>query len=125
MVFCRPSLPGDIEALAPRAQLPDDIARSSAAARARCADWRCRGTTSARTTLIENLKLQIAKLKRMQFGRSSEKLKAQIEQLELIVEDLEATQAHAGRSGALCEGPSSLAGAPAAARAPAARDGSA
>ena len=45
------------------------------------------------TTLVEYLKLQIAKLKRLQFGRSSEKLGAQIDQLELIVEDLEATQA--------------------------------
>src|SRR5690606_34450193 len=40
-----------------------------------------------------HLKLQIARLKRMQFGRSSEKLNAQIEQLELIVEDLEEEQA--------------------------------
>ena len=31
---------------------------------------------------IENLKLLIAKLRRMQFGRSSEKLGQQIEQLE-------------------------------------------
>jgi transposase len=32
---------------------------------------------------IEQLKLLIAKLRRMQFGRSSEKLNRQIEQLEL------------------------------------------
>jgi transposase len=44
-------------------------------------------------TLIEHLKLQIARLKRMQFGRSSEKLDAQIDQLELILEDLETSQA--------------------------------
>ena len=42
---------------------------------------------------IEKLKLEIARLKRAQFGQSSEKLSAQIEQLELIVEDCEATQA--------------------------------
>jgi transposase len=47
------------------------------------------------TTLIEKLKLQIARLKRMQFGRSSEKTAEQIAQLELIVEDLETTQAQA------------------------------
>lgn len=44
-------------------------------------------------TWIEKLKLQIAKLKRLQFGRSSEKLGGQIEQLELIVEELEASEA--------------------------------
>lgn len=47
------------------------------------------------TTLIEKLKLEIARLTRMQFGRSSEKTAQQIAQLELIVEDLEATQAQA------------------------------
>jgi transposase len=38
---------------------------------------------------IEQLKLLIAKLRRMQFGRSSEKLDRQIEQLELRLEALE------------------------------------
>lgn len=41
-------------------------------------------------TEIENLKLFILKLKRMQFGRRSEKLDRKIEQLELRLEDLEA-----------------------------------
>jgi hypothetical protein len=41
---------------------------------------------------IENLKLLVLKLKRMQFGRKSEKLDKQIEQLELRLEDLEANQ---------------------------------
>ncbi len=44
-------------------------------------------------TWIEKLKLEIARLRRMQFGRSSEKLSERIEQLELIVEDLETSQA--------------------------------
>lgn len=44
-------------------------------------------------TTIEMLKLQIVRLKRMQFGRSSEKAEQEIAQLELIVEDLEATSA--------------------------------
>jgi len=44
----------------------------------------------ARGLEIEHLKLQIAKLKRMQFGRSSEKLDRQIEQLEARLEDLQA-----------------------------------
>ena len=42
---------------------------------------------------IENLKLLIHKLKRIQFGPSSEKLNRQIEQLELKLEDLEAAEA--------------------------------
>ena len=44
-------------------------------------------------TTIEMLKLQIARLKRMHFGRSSEKTEQRIEQLELIVEDLETSSA--------------------------------
>jgi transposase len=46
----------------------------------------------SRDTEIESLKLLILKLKRMQFGRKSEKLDHQIEQLELRLEDLEASQ---------------------------------
>lgn len=42
---------------------------------------------------IEHLKLLIAKLRRLQFGRSSEKLDAKIDQLELLVEELEANRA--------------------------------
>ncbi|WP_027782055.1 MULTISPECIES: IS66 family transposase [Burkholderia] len=41
---------------------------------------------------IEHLKLLIAKLRRMQFGRRSEKLDRQIEQLELRLEELEADE---------------------------------
>ena len=44
---------------------------------------------------IEQLKLLIAKLKRMQFGRKSEKLDRQIEQMELKLEDLQATEGQA------------------------------
>ena len=42
---------------------------------------------------IESLKLLILKLKRMQFGPSSEKLGQQIDQLELQLEDLEVNRA--------------------------------
>ena len=42
---------------------------------------------------IEKLKLQIAKLRRMQFGRSSERITRQIEQLELLLEELETGEA--------------------------------
>jgi len=46
------------------------------------------------TTLeIEKLKFQIAKLRRMQFGRSSERIARQIEQLELRLEELETGEA--------------------------------
>lgn len=42
---------------------------------------------------IEHLKLLIAKLQRMQFGRKSEKIARQIEQLELKLEELETNRA--------------------------------
>jgi transposase len=47
----------------------------------------------AHETEIEHLKLLLAKLQRRQFGRKSERLDQQIEQLELRLEDLEASQA--------------------------------
>lgn len=49
----------------------------------------------SRENEIEHLKLLIAKLQRMQFGRRSEKVARQIEQLELRLEDLEAKRAGA------------------------------
>jgi len=45
---------------------------------------------ASRDAEIEHLKLLIAKLRRQQFGRSSEKREYQIEQLELRLEELEA-----------------------------------
>jgi transposase len=47
----------------------------------------------SRENEIAHLKLLIAKLQRMQFGRKSEKLTQQIEQLELRLEELQATPA--------------------------------
>ena len=44
---------------------------------------------ASRDAEIEHLKLLIAKLRRMKFGRSSEKRESQIEQLELRLEELE------------------------------------
>jgi hypothetical protein len=52
---------------------------------------------NTRAVEIEHLKLQIAKLRRMQFGRKSEKLYHQIAQLELQLEDLQADEAEAAR----------------------------
>ncbi len=48
-----------------------------------------RADISARDNLIDTLRVQIARLKRMQFGKSSEKLDTQIAQLELALEELE------------------------------------
>jgi septal ring factor EnvC (AmiA/AmiB activator) len=52
---------------------------------------------NTRAAEIEHLKLLIAKLRRMQFGRKSEKLDHQIEQLELQLEDLQADEGEAAR----------------------------
>ena len=45
---------------------------------------------AARDLLIETLRVQIARMRRMAFGASSEKLSAEIAQLELALEELEA-----------------------------------
>jgi len=46
-----------------------------------------------RDLLIEKLRMQLVRLKRMQFGRSSEQLDSEIAQLELSLEELEASEA--------------------------------
>jgi len=46
-----------------------------------------------KTLEIEKLKFQIARLRRMQFGRSSERITRKIEQLELRLEELETGEA--------------------------------
>ena len=48
-----------------------------------------RALLDSRAREIESLKLLIAKLRRMQFGRSSERLEREIEQLELTLDELE------------------------------------
>ena len=45
------------------------------------------------SVVIEQLRLELAKLKRLKFGRSSERLDARIAQLELTLEELEASAA--------------------------------
>jgi transposase len=47
----------------------------------------------AKTLLIEKLKMQLAILRRARFGRSSEKLDRDIEQLELLIGDMEESDA--------------------------------
>jgi transposase len=63
--------------------LPDDVDALKALVLAQ------RTLLSERAVEIEHLKLLIAKLKRLQFGRSSEKLDREIEQLELKLEELQ------------------------------------
>ena len=46
----------------------------------------------SRDVLIEKLKIELLRLKRMQFGRSSESLDTKIAQLELTLEELEASE---------------------------------
>lgn len=53
-----------------------------------------------RDTFIEKLKLQLARLQRMQYGQSSEKLAHEIAQLELLIEELE-TPSEAEQSAAV------------------------
>ncbi|MEX3765290.1 transposase, partial [Paraburkholderia phenoliruptrix] len=60
---------------------------------------------SIRSLEIEQLKLQIARLRRMQFGRKSEKLDRQIEQLETRLEDLMAEEGAAKEDARPVENP--------------------
>ena len=67
--------------------LPDDIA----ALKRIIADM-ARDATTAQAE-IAKLKFQLARYRRAEFGRSSEKLAREVEQLELAIETLEADQA--------------------------------
>ena len=70
-----------------RACLPDDVEALKA-------------LVLQRDTEIEQLKLLVAKLKRMQFGRSSERLDREVEQLELRLEELQVqAELHVVRAG--------------------------
>lgn len=87
-------LPGDVAALralilAERAERRAEQAASAEAIAARTADL------LAKQIEIEHLRAMLAKLRRQRYGRSSEKLDAEIDQLELTLEDAEVGQAHA------------------------------
>lgn len=81
--------------------LPDDIESLRAIIAAQSADLaaerEARKAAEAGLVIkaleIEKLKVQLARLRRMQFGRSSEKLAQTAEQLELALEELEASAA--------------------------------
>jgi len=85
MAFDRANLPTDIDALHRiiLAQAAEADAREAELAAAKAG-------LLAKALEIEKYKLQIARLRRMQFGRSSEKITRTIEQLELKLEELEA-----------------------------------
>jgi transposase len=77
-----------------RAELPTDPAALRAFALACQDELRAAELAVQYKTLeIEKLKFQIAKLRRMQFGRSSERINRQIAQLELRLEALESEAA--------------------------------
>jgi transposase len=78
------------------AELPDDMVSLRAFALACQSELKVAELSVQYKALeIEKLKLQIAKLRRMQFGRSSERITRQIEQLELRLEELETGEAEA------------------------------
>src|SRR5476651_1305202 len=88
------------------ADLPDDIAALKALLlaserRVQERDDQVAGLEAqlnTRAAEIEHLKLWIAKLRRMQFGRKSEKQDNQIEQLELQLEDLQADEGEVAKA---------------------------
>jgi transposase len=87
-------LPDDVAALqalivAERAERRAEHEASAAAIAARTAEL------VAKQIEIEHLRAMLAKLRRQHYGRSSEKLDAEIDQLELTLEDAEAAQAQA------------------------------
>ena len=74
--------------------LPEDVESLKELVRAQRALIAAREIEVTRTRVeIEKLRLELARLRRMKFGRSSEKLAQQINQLELVLEELEASRA--------------------------------
>src|SRR3954453_22930785 len=84
MFLANQPLPADPEALrAFAADLQAELARKDIELAANAAE------IHAKTLHIEKLKMQLAVLRRARFGRSSEKLNRDIEQLELLIGALE------------------------------------
>ena len=63
----------------------------------------------ARDLQLERMRMELARLKRMQYGRSSEQLDQQIAQLELSLEELEASAAQIGAPDLAASSPASIA----------------
>jgi len=77
-----------------RIKLPNDIeSLKRLVIEQRAALEVARVTLLSRQLEIEKLKIELAQLKRLRFGRSSEKLDERIAQLELVLEELEASEA--------------------------------
>jgi transposase len=75
-------------------QLPNDVAALQAIIAKQAAELEeAKNQLKARDVVIEQLQLNLDKLKRSQFGRSSEKVQRQIDQLELTLEDLQTDRA--------------------------------
>lgn len=91
-------LPTDVEAL--RAIIAAQAAELTAERQAREASEAelaaAKAGLLAKALEVEKLKVQLARLRRMQFGHSSERIAREIDQLELALEDLEATAAAEG-----------------------------
>src|SRR5271166_6107400 len=85
------------------AALPNDIAALKKLVLAQAADNERTGAELAaakaglltKTLEIEKLRIQIARLRRMSFGASSERIRRELEQLELKLEELEMADAEA------------------------------
>jgi transposase len=83
--------------------LPNDIAALKKLVLAQAADIERTGAELAaakaglvtKTLEIEKLKIQIGRLRRMSFGASSERIRRELEQLELKLEELETAEAEA------------------------------
>ena len=76
------------------ADLPDDIEELKRRLIAREAELAAaKAGLIAKTLEAEKLKFELARLKRMTFGASSERIKREIEQLELKLEELESDEA--------------------------------
>ena len=74
--------------------LPEDVESLKELVRAQRALIASREIEATRARVeIEKLRLELARLRRMKYGRSSEKLAQQISQLELVLEELETSQA--------------------------------
>jgi transposase len=74
--------------------IPEDVESLKELVRAQRALIASREIEATRARVeIEKLRLELARLRRMKFGRSSEKLAQQISQLELVLEELETSQA--------------------------------
>ena len=82
------------------AELPDgieELKRLLIASRAELAAAKAGLLT--RTLEVEKLKIEIARLRRMNFGASSERMHRELEQLELKLEELETAEAESGGRG--------------------------